>query len=354
MHSFGSIRRVVLVATLVCLIAPAFVEAQKNNRYARRDLVSDGGVPAEQVDPNLINAWGLAPNPTGVGWVNAADAGLTLLYNGEGGKTPLEVAVQGEPTGIVFNGGAAFVVPGAGPGRFLFASEDGTISAWSPAHAPITEAVVMVDNSATGAIYKGLAIDSTSAGSTIYAADFHNARIDVFDGNFTQVESLLPIFVDPDLPEGYAPFNIQALAGSLYVTYALQDKEAEEEVVGDGLGIVDQYDFGGTLIARVATGGALNAPWGLALAPANFGRFSGDLLVGNFGDGRINAYDPATFEPRGHLKADGRHAIVIDGLWGIAFGNGAAAGPTNALFFAAGPDDEEHGLFGRLDPPAFP
>jgi uncharacterized protein (TIGR03118 family) len=158
-------------------------------------------------------------------------------------------------------------------------------------------------------------------------------------------------FTDPNLPAGYAPFGIQTLAGSVYVAYALQDEEGEEEVAGPGLGIVDKYDLAGRLLARVATGGALNAPWGLALAPAGFGRFSGKLLVGNFGNGRINVFDPVSFEPKGHLKGTDGKAIVIDGLWGIAFGNGANAGPATSLFFAAGPDDEEHGLFGRLDPP---
>ena len=181
-----------------------------------------------------------------------------------------------------------------------------------------------------------------------HAADFHNARVDVFDGAFAPV-TVAGAFTDPNLPAGYAPFGIQTLAGSVYVAYALQDEEGEEEVAGPGLGVVDKYDFDGHLIARVATGGALNAPWGLALAPAGFGRFSGKLLVGNFGNGRINVFDPVTFEPKGHLKGTDGKAIVIDGLWGIAFGNNGMAGPATTLFFAAGPEDEEHGLFGRLD-----
>jgi uncharacterized protein (TIGR03118 family) len=342
--------RVVAVLFVVLLAATAAFAAEPGNSYHRRDLVSDGGVPAEHLDPDLINGWGIAPNPTGVWWVNAADAGKSLLYNGEGVKQSLVVAVPGEPTGIVFNGGAGFVVPGAGPARFIFDSEDGTISAWSPTHVPITQAVVVVDNSASGASYKGLAIDSTTAGTRLYAADFHNAKVDVFDGAFNPVTAA-GAFTDPNLPAGYAPFGIQTLAGSVYVAYAKQDEEGEEEVAGPGLGVVDKYDFAGHLIARVATGGALNAPWGLALAPAGFGRFSGKLLVGNFGNGRINVFDPVTFEPKGHLKGTDGHAIVIDGLWGIGFGNGGAAGPKTTLFFAAGPEEEEHGLFGRLDPP---
>ncbi len=341
--------RVVAVLFIVLLAAPALFAAEPGNSYARRDLVSDGGVPAEHTDPDLINGWGLAASAAGPWWVNAADAGKSLLYNAQGIKNALTVAVAGEPTGIVFNGGAGFVIPNAGAARFLFASEDGTISAWSPGLVPNTQAVVVIDNSAAAASYKGLAIDSTTAGTRLYAADFHNAKVDVFDASFAPVTAA-GAFTDPHLPEGYAPFGIQTLAGSVYVAYALQDEEGEEEVAGPGLGVVDKYDFAGHLIARVATGGALNAPWGMALAPARFGRFSGKLLVGNFGNGRINVFDPVTFEPKGHLKGTNGKAIVIDGLWGIAFGNNGTAGPATTLFFAAGPEDEEHGLFGRLDP----
>jgi uncharacterized protein (TIGR03118 family) len=350
--SFRNTRRSRVLAVLlpVLLAASAAFAAEPGNSYHRRDLVSDGGVPAEHVDPDLVNGWGLAASASGPWWVAAADSGKSVLYNGEGTKLSLVVSVPGEPTGTVFNGGPRFVIPNVGAARFLFASEDGTISAWSPNLVPNTQAVVVIDSSAAAASYKGLAIDSTTAGTRLYAADFHNARVDVFDGNFTPV-SVAGAFTDPNLPAGYAPFGIQTLAGSVFVAYAKQDEEAEEEVTGPGLGVVDKYDLAGRLIARVGTGGALNAPWGIALAPAGFGRFSGKLLVGNFGNGRINVFDPVTFEPKGHLKGTDGKAIVIDGLWGIAFGNGGTAGPPTTLFFAAGPDDEEHGLFGRLDPP---
>jgi uncharacterized protein (TIGR03118 family) len=340
--------RIVAVLCSVLLAATVAFAAEPGNSYSRRDLVSDGGVPAEHLDPDLINGWGLAASATGPWWVNAADSGKSLLYNGEGVKNALIVSVPGAPTGIVFNGGTQFVIPGVGAARFLFASEDGTISAWSPALVPNTQAVVVIDNSADEASYKGLAIDSTTGGTRLYAANFHNARVDVFDGSFNPVTAA-GAFTDPNLPAGYAPFGIQTLAGSVYVAYALQDEEGEDEVAGEGLGVVDKYDLNGHLLARVATGGALDAPWGMALAPAGFGRFSGKLLVGNFGNGRINVYDPVTFEPKGHLKGTDGKAIVIDGLWGISFGNGGTAGPKTTLYFAAGPDDEEHGLFGRLD-----
>ncbi|PYQ63867.1 MAG: TIGR03118 family protein [Acidobacteria bacterium] len=342
--------RVVAISLLVLLAASAAFAAEPGNSYHQRNLVSNGGVPAEHVDTDLVNAWGLAASAAGPWWVNAADAGKSLLYNGEGVKNSLVVAVAGAPTGIVFNGGTGFVLPSAGAARFLFASEDGTISAWSPSLVPNTQAVVVIDNSASGASYKGLAIDSTTAGTRLYAANFHGARVDVFDASFAPV-TVAGAFTDPSLPAGYAPFGIQTLAGSVFVAYAKQDAAGEDEVAGEGLGVIDKYDLAGRLLARVATGGALNAPWGMALAPAGFGRFSGKLLVGNFGNGRINVFDPVTFEPKGHLKgADGK-AIVIDGLWGIAFGNGGTAGPKTTLFFAAGPNDEEDGLFGRLDPP---
>jgi uncharacterized protein (TIGR03118 family) len=344
-------RRGRIAALLLALLFSALgsFAAEPGNSYTRRDLVSDGGVPAEHFDPDLVNGWGLAASPTGPWWVSAADSGKSLLYNSKGIKNSLVVAVPGAPTGTVFNGGSGFVIPNVGPARFLFASEDGTISAWSPSLVPSNQAVVVVNRSATGASYKGLAIDSTSAGTRLYAADFHNARVDVFDGSFASV-AVVGAFKDPNLPAGYAPFGIQTLAGSVYVAYAKQDEEGEEEVAGPGLGVVDKYDLTGRLLARVATGGSLNAPWGMALAPKKFGRFSGRLLVGNFGNGRINVFDAVTFEPKGHLKGTDGKAIVIDGLWGIAFGNNGVAGPPNALFFAAGPEEEEHGLFGRLDP----
>jgi len=342
--------RVVAVLLAALLAAPAAFAAEPGNSYHRRNLVSDGGVPAEHIDPDLVNGWGMARSASSPWWVAAADSAKSLLYDGQGNKLSLVVAVPGAPTGTVFNGGPGFVIPNAGPARFLFASEDGTISGWSPALVPNTQAVVVVDSSAAAASYKGLAIDSTSNGTRLYAADFHNARVDVFDGSFAPV-TVAGAFTDPQLPAGYAPFGIQTLAGRVFVAYALQDEAAEDEVAGPGFGFVDMYDLAGRFLARVASHGALNAPWGMALAPAGFGRFSGKLLVGNFGDGRINVFDPATFEPKGHLKGTDGKAIVIDRLWGIGFGNNGTAGPATTLFFAAGPDDEEHGLFGRLDPP---
>jgi uncharacterized protein (TIGR03118 family) len=238
---------------------------------------------------------------------------------------------------------------GTSPARFIFASEDGTISGFRG--API---VIAVDSSASGALYKGLAIASTATGDFLYATNFHAGRVEVFDGQFHPA-NITGAFTDPTLPAGYAPFGIQNLGGTIYVTYALQDADAHDDVAGEGHGFVNAFDTNGNLIRRVASRDNLNSPWGLALAPADFGAFSNDLLVGNFGDGRVHAFDPATlngngeFEHRGPLLSADGGPLAIDGLWALSFGAGAAAnGPRNTLFFTAGPDGEQHGLFGTL------
>jgi uncharacterized protein (TIGR03118 family) len=351
-----SVSRAALSAAAGALILSAAALASAAfdpNSYTVRFLVSDGTIPAEHTDANLVNAWGLVASPAGPWWVADNETAVSTLSDGNGVPQSLVVNVPGAPTGTVFYGGPQFVVMGggaSGPARFLFASEDGTISGWNPGvppPAPSHQAFVVADRSAVDASYKGLAIATTPAGDFLYAADFHNNRVDVFDGNF-QLVGAAGAFVDPGLPQGFAPFGIQTLQGRVFVAYARQDADADDEVAGPGLGYVSVFDVAGTFLARVASGGPLNAPWGLAVAPSGFGRFSGNLLVGNFGDGRINAYDLGTFEPRGHLKQKNHHPIVIDGLWGIAFGNGAGAGPKDTLFFAAGPDDETHGLFGSI------
>ena len=329
--------------------------------YEQHNLVSDGAVPADLVDAALVNAWGLVASGTSPWWVADNGADLSTLYNGNtGAKQALTVSVPGAPTGVVFNGGTGFAVSNGtatAPARFIFATEEGTILGWSPAVA-LTQAVVAVDNSAGGAVYKGLAIASTAAGDRLYAANFHAGTVDVFDAGFHPVSAG---FSDVALPSGYAPFGIRNLGGTIYVTYALQDADKKDDVAGVGHGFVNAFDTDGHLLRRVASRGRLNSPWGLALAPADFGQFGGNLLVGNFGDGHINAFDLQRFEANGELQERGQlHAangppVTIDGLWALAFGNGASAGPTNALFFTAGPFDEEHGLFGKLvvtSPPA--
>ena len=325
--------------------------------YAQHNLVSDGAITADHTDPNLVNAWGVAFNPNGVAWVANNGTGTSTLYDGDGNPQSLVVNIPtptadggGRPTGIVYNASAGFVVTGAsgsGPSRFLFATEDGVIAGWSPA-ADTTHAIMAVDRSSGNAIYKGLALSAGGSGQLLYATDFHNGKVDVFDSTFAPV-TLSGSFTDSTLPAGFAPFGIQAIGGDVYVTYALQDADAEDELHGKGQGYVDLYNANGNLLQRVASRGALNAPWGVALAPASFGALGNSLLIGNFGDGRINAFDVFRGVPLGSLLDANRRPIQIDGLWGIAFGNGLANQPTNTLFFAAGPNDEADGLYGRID-----
>jgi len=355
---------VVPTAAIVCAGAVGAAHSQGPDgngaagRYAIHNLVSDGGVAADHVDADLVNAWGLAFNPTAFAWVADNETGVATLYNGAGVKQSLVVAIPpasgaaapGHPTGIVFSGGNDFVVTqgaASGPSRFIFATEGGTIAAWAP-NVDATHAITTVPASSDPAIYKGLALAGNGTAHFLYAADFRHNRIDVFDATF-QPATLAGTFLDARLPAGFAPFNIQNILGNLYVMYAKQDDDKEDEIAGRGLGFVDVFDADGRLIRRLASRGTLNAPWGIALAPADFGRFSNMLLIGNFGDGRISAFDLNSGDFKGELGGQSRGALVIDGLWGLAFGNGVAGQPANALFFTAGPDDEAHGVYGRID-----
>jgi uncharacterized protein (TIGR03118 family) len=351
-------RAVLVAASALVAAAIATLPAAAGNVgvFSVHNLVSDGFVPADRTDHDLVNGWGLTAGPTTPWWIADNGTDVSTLYQGDGTKVPLVVSVPGAPTGAVFNGGSGFVVSSgqaSGPARFIFATESGTILGWNsavPPPPPATAAILSADRSDVGAIYKGLAIASTAHGDLLYAADFHNARIDVFDSSFDLVTPA-GSFVDPRLPHGYGPFGIQNIGGNIFVTYAKQDEDAEDEVAGHGFGFVDVFDTSGHFIRRVASGGALNAPWGLALAPAGFGHAAGDLIVGNFGDGRLHAYSPTStgpFEAQGALVGHDNRAIQIDGLWGIGFGNGSASGPTTTLYFAAGPHDELHGLFGSI------
>jgi len=315
-------------------------------------LISDGSaVTAPASDASLVNGWGLSASATSPWWTSNNKTNTSTLYTGVGAKNALTVAVPGGPTGTVANSSTtAFVINqgnASGASRFLFDTQDGKILGWSPT-VNGTAAVVAVDNSSKGALYDGLA----TLNDRLYAADFHNARIDSFDGSWNPLA--LP-FKDPNIPAGWAPFNIQALNGNLFVTYAQQDKAKRANVAGGGLGYVDEFTPDGTLVGRVASKGnaraPLNAPWGLAMAPSNFGAYSGDLLVGNFGNGRISAYQQRTdgkWVYKGQLRSANGTPITIDGLWAIAFGNGASAGPTNNLYFLAGPTGQAHGLYGFI------
>ena len=332
----------------VAIVAASPLSAAERNAYTVTPLVSDQPGVAPNTDPNLVNAWGLASSPTSPWWVSDNETNVSTLYRGSDGlPQALVVSVDGGPTGVVFNGTAGFVLPTGGVARFIFDSEDGKVRAWNGAQG--TTAIVVADQSGAEADYKGLAIADTAAGQRLYAADFHNARVDVFDGSF----GLVPDsgFVDPSLPSGYAPFGIQTIGDRVFVSYAKQDADAEDEVAGHGKGFVDAYDTEGNLVARVAQHGQLNAPWGLALAPDSFGRFAGDLLIGNFGDGQINAYAEHNghFTHQGELRDESGKSLSIDGLWALEFGQGGNNGPAGTLFFTAGPDEETHGLFGQIN-----
>jgi uncharacterized protein (TIGR03118 family) len=350
-------RGVSVLALAATISACAF--GTSSGTYRQRNLVSDTpAIPAAHTDPNLVNAWGVAFNPFGFVWVANNGTGTSTLYDGDGNVQTLVVRIPaptadatGNPTGIVFYGGSNFVVSQgglSGPSRFIFASEDGGISGWAP-NVNLNNAVRVVNNGPSGAIYKGLAISADGTRPLLYATDFRNAKVDVFDGNFAPVVLPGTPFRDPNIPAGYAPFGIQAINGDIYVSYAKQDADREDDVPGPGFGYVSVFDPNGEFVRRLITRGALNAPWGMALAPASFGRFSNRLLVGNFGDGRINAYDLASGKWLGALRGPDHKPIRIEGLWGIAFGNGLQNQPIDTLFFAAGPDDEQHGLYGRLD-----
>jgi uncharacterized protein (TIGR03118 family) len=327
--------------------------------YIARDLVSDQAGVAPVTDTTLVNAWGLAVGgSTGNFWVSSTESGISEVYNGDVNGSPLvknslEVTIpEGEPTGQVFNSTTDFVVhsgAASGPALFIFASEEGIVSGWNPAvppPAPSTSAQTGFE-AIDGANYKGIALANNGSGNFLYVTDFHNGKIDVLDANYNLVH-LAGSFTDPKLPAGYAPFGIMASGSKVYVTYAQQDADKEDDVAGAGKGFVDVYDTNGALLQRLVSHGKLNAPWGMTVAPANFGDFSGDLLVGNFGDGKINAYNATTGAFQGTLSSSPGHAVSIDGLWGLAFGNGNTAGDATTLYYSAGPDDESHGLFGKI------
>lgn len=310
-------------------------------------VTDDQTVNAARItDTSLRNAWGISASPSSPFWVSANGSGVSTLYrvnpsNDATTKQALTVVIPdaGNVTGQVFNGGSGF-----NGDRFLFVSEDGTISGWRGALGSTAERfqVGSPDN-----VYKGVALADVGGNTYLYAANFHTGSIDVLKGT-PGAPNLTGNFTDPNLPANYAPFNIQLLGGKLYVTYALQDGSGHDDVPGAGHGFVDVFDTQGNLLNRVATMGELNSPWGLAIAPSSFGSFAGDLLVGNFGDGTIGAFDLATNSFVGKLPGLDGNPLVIDGLWGLSVGNDGSGGSSQAIYFAAGPDDEQHGLFGSI------
>ncbi|BCT67798.1 TIGR03118 family protein [Nitrosospira sp. NRS527] len=321
--------------------------------FTATGLVTDDQAanPAQLTDPGLQNAWGMSYAPTGPFWVSANGTGTSPLYSVNPAtqataKQALTISIPGGGvTGQVFNSTASF-----NGNRFLFVSENGSVSGWRPALG--TTGLVNADTIApasTNNVYKGAAIGSVSGQDYLYAANFRAGTIDVYKGT-TSAPALTGSFTDPSLPAGYAPFNVQNLNGSLYVTYALQDATKKDDVAGLGFGFVDKYNLNGDLAGRVASGGTLNAPWGVATAPSSFGPMAGDLLVGNFGDGHINIYDPNTHAFLGQVLDASNKPLAVDGLWALSPGNDTLAGSSHLLYFTAGPNDEAHGLFGVLTP----
>jgi uncharacterized protein (TIGR03118 family) len=336
------------------------VRADKDDfAYEQANLVSDGAVPARTIDPHLKNPWGIAAIPGAPFWIADNGRGLSTLYDGIGGIVPLTVTIPppkgspkgttATPTGIVWNpNGQQFLVAPQLAALFIFATEDGTISAWNPT-VDLHNAVLKVDNSegGNGAVYKGLALATNPTGIFLYATNFRNGTVDVFDANFKPAK-LPASFHDPKIPAGYAPFGIALINGNLFVTYALQDAAKHDDQKGPGRGFVNVFDTQGNWVARFASRGALNSPWGIARAPLNFGPFSARILIGNFGDGRINGFDPdGNFDFRGSLHDREGRPIKIDGLWSIAFGTAVASDPAK-LYFTAGTNGETDGLFGLL------
>jgi len=325
--------------------------------FRQTNLVSDIPGMAPLTDPNLVNPWGISASPASPMWVSDNNAGVTTLYNGAANPPiPLVVTIppppgsaadaKGTPTGTVFNG-----TPDFNGDLFLFATEDGTIVGWKGTDGTLARNEKDRSKVGEGAVYKGLAIGNNGSANHLYAANFRFGTVDVFDKHFNLV-TLSGSFSDSQIPAGFAPFNVQELGGRLYVTYAMQKPDKHDDLAGPGNGFVDVYDLNGHLLQRLVRHGKLNSPWGLARAPENFGPFSGALLVGNFGDGHINAYSARTGRFIGTLRNKAGAPIQIDGLWGIRFGNGSGSGsalaPKNTLYFAAGIGDEQHGLFGKI------
>ncbi len=338
------------------LMAASAASVSADPLFDQTNLVSDIQGLAKITDPNLINSWGISESPSSPFWISDNGAGVATLYAVPGAgppavmKVPLTVTIPGAvmdtasaPTGQVFNSLAAsgaFKLGDNNPALFLFDSEDGAISGWNTG----TSASIVVNNT-PGAVYKGLAISDFSGG-TLYATNFRAGRIDAFNSAFAP--TLTGDFVDSNLPVGYAPFNDRVIGGELYVTYALQDPAKHDDVRGMGHGFVDVFNLDGSFDKRLISQGELDSPWGLEIAPSSFRQFAGDLLVGNFGDGRIDAYNVTTGAFLGTLDGRNGSPLSIDGLWALTTGNGAMGGSLNTLYFTAGPNGENDGLFGGL------
>ena len=319
-------------------------------RVSQHNLVADRPGHARITDPSLVNAWGLSHGPNTPLWVSENGTDVSTLYSAGSpstiAKVPLTVRIPGgAPTGQVFNTTKGFLVPGTKmPAAFIFDSENGVISAWNPAASPMTAAKRVAHSS--GAVYKSLALVHSPFGPLLLAADFHHGRLDVYNRRFVQLD-VGRLFRDPRLPRGYAPFAVAAIGGRVIVTYAKQDSARHDDVAGAGHGFVDVFTTYGAFVRRLVSRGDLNSPWGLVRAPKTFGPWAGQLLVGNFGNGRIHAYRLGNGAELGTVRKGNGHPVVIDGLWGLLRGDPSAGGP-DTVWFSAGPDHEAHGLLGTL------
>mgnify|MGYP000920414374 CR=1 FL=1 len=350
-------RHLVLILVLTGLVADAPAQDRARAGYKQFNLVSDIAGVAPKRDRRLVNPWGISASPTGPWWISDNESSVTTAYNRVGvpvrnQNSKFDVAIpspanqrgEGKPTGIVYNPTDDFVLIGdfSAPARFIIVTEEGLITGWN-SNLSDGVALTMVDNSGAGAKYTGVALLTGQAGSVLAVANFAQGVVELYDRDL----QLTRVFMDDTVGEDYAPFNVQNVDGFLYVAFALRSDDGDE-VAGPGLGFVDVYTPDGEFQYRFVTHGVLNAPWAIVHAPSNFGDFSGAILVGNFGDGRISAFDEGTGELLGQLSNKRGEPLEIEGLWGLAFGNGAEAGRTNWLYFAAGIDDEAHGLFGRI------
>jgi uncharacterized protein (TIGR03118 family) len=359
MNRFFTIRcHALSAAGLIGLAVSALVQGAGANVYLQQYLVSNIPGAAPVTDPNLVDPWGISFSATGPFWVSDRIAGVATIYSGNGAITPTVVSIlaaggaktPGTPTGQVQNSTTAFLLANGKAASFIFCTDDGTIAAWNTG----ASAQLMADNSASGAIYKGLALNPSPTAPLIYAANFGTGKIDVFNGTFTAT-TVPGGFSDPAIPSGFAPFNIWPLGGKLYVTYAKQNATKTLDVAGVGNGYVDVFDFNGNLLSHLISGGSLNSPWGVAIAPAGWGAFGGNLIVGNFGDGTIHAFDVNSGNQLGTLQDQNGNPLAIAGLWALIFGNGGRGGDINTLYFAAGVPNgtsTPRGYLGSIAPPA--
>jgi len=356
--------------------APMSADPPPATAFTDTALVSNNvGVVATTttIDAHLSNPWGIAVAPGLPFWIADNNSNLSTLYSGTGAVETQEITgstdvgitipssaanVPSNPTGQVYNGGGGFLVTtpnGQETALFIFDGEGGTIAAWAKdsGAAAVTAYDDGVANGANHAVYKGLAIGTVSGATYLYATDLHNNKVDVFDTNFAKPAAMQGKFVDPNMPAGFVPFGIAAVDNQLYVTFAMQDQAMHDEVTGAGLGYVDAFDFNGNILNRVASGGVLNAPWGIAVAPAGFGSLAGDLLIGNFGDGTVNIFTPngtSLATSVGPLMVSNGGAVSIPGLWSLAFGNGDPDKPATTLFYTAGFANQTDGVFGSISP----